>query len=269
MATVKIDGTLRMYYETYNFVNPWRSPETILLVHGVAENSRVWYGWIPRLAEKFRVICVDLRGFGKSTIPPEGYRWSVVNFARDIGLFMKKIGLKKVHLVGAKLGGTIALQVAHDYPESLHSLTVVGGPATFGQGRANVADWAKVVREKGVEYWARATMKDRLGDVSNDMIEWWIRLFASNSPRVISEVLAPAARTDLSTLLPEIKAPTLMISGESDLLASGEAIKKWQKLIPDCELVVLPGNLYHVAASKPNECVSALLSFLERHAIKG
>jgi pimeloyl-ACP methyl ester carboxylesterase len=269
MATVKIDDTLRMYYETYDFVSPWRSPETILLVHGVAESSRVWYGWIPRLAKKYRVVCIDLRGFGKSTIPPEGYQWSVANFARDISIFMNKSGLKKVHLVGAKLGGTIALQTAHDYPENLHSLTVVGGPVSFGQGRANVADWAKVVRERGVEYWARATMKDRLGDVSTEMTEWWVRLFASNSPRVVAEVLGPAARIDLSPLLPEIKVPTLMIDGGSDLLASGDAVKRWQKLIPDSELVVLPGNLYHVAASKPDECVSALLHFLKRNTARG
>lgn len=269
MATVKIDDNLRMYYETYNFVSPWRNPETILLVHGVAESSRVWYGWVPRLAKKYRVLCLDQRGFGKSTIPPKGYKWSVANFARDIGTFINKLGLQKVHLVGAKLGGNIALQVAHDYPEKLHSLTVVGGRISFEQGRPNIGDLAKVVREKGLEYWARATMKGRLGNVSAEMIEWWVRLFASNSPRVVAGVMSSAVGTDQSALLPQIKVPTLTIGSEGDLLAFGDAVKKWQKSIPDCELVVLPGNLYHVAASRANACVSALLNFLDRHSVKG
>jgi 3-oxoadipate enol-lactonase len=268
MATIKIDETLRMYYQIYDFTDPWLTPQTILLVHGVAESSRVWYGWIPYLAQGFKVVCIDLRGFGKSTVPPEGYRWSMENFARDIRTFINKVGLKKIHLVGAKFGATIAFQFAHDYPETLHSLTVLG-PPSFTQQRLNLNDPAKVLREKGLEYWARSTMRNRLGDVSPEMTEWWINLFNGNSQRVVVEVSDLIPTIDLSAFLPGIKVPTLMIGSESEFLAPGDTVKQWHEAMPDCELVVFKTHSYHVAASRANDCASVLLSFLKRRSVAG
>jgi 3-oxoadipate enol-lactonase len=268
MATIKIDETLRMYYEIYDFTDPWLTPQTILLVHGVAESSRVWYGWIPHLARTYKVVCVDLRGFGKSTVPPDGYQWSVKNFARDIRIFINKVGLKKIHLVGAKVGAAIAFQFAHDFPESLYSLTVLGPPSFTHQG-VNFNDPAKVLREKGLEYWARSTMRNRLGDVSAEMTEWWINHFNGNSQRVIVEVSDLIPTVDLSAFLPEIKVPTLMIGSESEFLAPGDTFKQWQEAMPDCELVVMKINSYHVAASKANDCASVLLNFLKRRMVNG
>lgn len=263
MPIARVDDTLRMYYETHCFAEPWTTPETVLLVHGVAESSRVWYAWIPLLARRYRVVTVDLRGFGKSSRPPSGYRWAAANLAQDLDRLMEKVGLENAHIVGAKLGGSIALQFAHDYPKKCRSLTVVGGPVKLGQGKARTADWPKMVRDKGVDYWARATMKARLGQVPDEMAEWWISLFSGNSRRVVSEIVAYAETVDLSPQLPNIKVPTLMLTGDSGQLAPVEAVKQWQSLMPDCRLVVVPSTSYHIAATEADRCVSVLLDFLD------
>ena len=52
------------------FGEAWRSPETVMLVHGVAESSRAWFAWVPHLARHFRLLRPDLRGFGRSTGEP-------------------------------------------------------------------------------------------------------------------------------------------------------------------------------------------------------
>ena len=63
MPTVKIDDTLRMHYEIDNFVEPWVTPEVVLLVHGMTESTVVWYASVPRLARKYPVVRIALRGF--------------------------------------------------------------------------------------------------------------------------------------------------------------------------------------------------------------
>ena len=50
MPFAKIDDTLEMYYEDDDFSDPWRHPETVVLHHGNAKNTKLWYAWVPLLA---------------------------------------------------------------------------------------------------------------------------------------------------------------------------------------------------------------------------
>ena len=68
-------------------------------------------------------------------------------------------------------------------------------------------------------------MKAQLVGVPEEVTEWWISLFSGNSRRVISEIVAYAETVDLAPLLPNIKVPTLMLTGGSGQLAAAEAIK--------------------------------------------
>ena len=87
MPTAHLPGNLRLYYEDDNFTDPWAPSETVILHHGNAKNSQLWYAWVPLLAE-FRVIRLDARGFGKSSIPEPGYPWSLEGFATDVANLM-------------------------------------------------------------------------------------------------------------------------------------------------------------------------------------
>ena len=122
MPTVKLDPTLEMYYEDDCYADPWRAPETVILHHGNAKNSRLWYAWVPLLARQYRVIRLDARGFGRSSAPPEGYQWSLSNFGTDLLRLMDYLKVDKAHLVGETIGGTIGLQFAYEHPERLHTL---------------------------------------------------------------------------------------------------------------------------------------------------
>ena len=56
MPQARIDDTLTMHYERDDYTDPWTSPETILLIHGVADTSKAWFAWVPRLTRQFRLI---------------------------------------------------------------------------------------------------------------------------------------------------------------------------------------------------------------------
>jgi len=116
MPRIRIDDTLEMHCELDDYTDPWTSPETILLVHGVADTSKAWFAWVPRLARRFRVLRPDLRGFGRSSVPPPEYAWSVAGLARDLKTLLDRLEIASVHVVGQRVGGSVAMQFAHDYP---------------------------------------------------------------------------------------------------------------------------------------------------------
>ena len=76
-----------LHYEITDFTDPWKQAETVLLHHGFARNLKLWYPWVPLLCRHFRVITLDSRGCGDSTIPPEDHHWRLEELGDDaVGL---------------------------------------------------------------------------------------------------------------------------------------------------------------------------------------
>jgi pimeloyl-ACP methyl ester carboxylesterase len=73
---------------------------------------------------------------------------------------------------------------------------------------------------------------------------------------------------DISADIPKITCPTLVITTEESGLASVERTRAWQQKIPDSELVVLPGNSYHVATSDSERCAQTTLEFISRSRVR-
>jgi len=262
MPRARIDDTLDMHYELDDYTDPWTTPETILLVHGVADTSRAWFAWVPLLARTFRVLRPDLRGFGESSQPAPGYPWSVAALAKDLSALLDHLRIAAVHVVGQRVGGSVAMQFAHDYPAATRSLVVIGGPATLAGSSLDPGGWLEQVRREGVESWARTTMGARLGAVSPAMREWWIRQMGKASLHVMEGIFRYVATMDLTAILPRIQAPTLIITSDRGALASVETVRAWQTRIPDSRLLVLPSSAYHLAAARPEECAAATLRFI-------
>src|SRR5262249_5716367 len=109
MQTVAIRPGVTMAYEDHWFGDPWTRPEADLMLHGNAESSRAWTGWVPALAAKYRVVRPDMPGFGASS-EPVGYRWSAGELAADLRRFLDALGISRCHLVGAKYGGSVCMQ---------------------------------------------------------------------------------------------------------------------------------------------------------------
>ena len=262
MPRTRIDDTLEMHYELDDYTDPWTTPETILLVHGVADTSKAWFAWVPLLARRFRVLRPDLRGFGQSSLPPPGYPWSVAGLARDLKGLLDHLLIAAVHVVGQRVGGSVAMQFAHDYPAVTRSLVVIGGPATLAGSSLDPGAWREQVRREGVESWARATMGARLGEVSPAMREWWIREMGKASGPVMEGIFHYVGTMDLTGILSRIQAPTLVITSDRGALASVETVRGWQTRIPDSRLLVLPSSAYHLAAALPEDCAAATLRFI-------
>ena len=92
MPKQRIDPSLEMYYELDDFTDPWHEPETILLLHGNAESSAMWYRVGAGAGSAFRVVRPDMRGFGASTPMPRDYAWSLDGVVNDFAKLMDESG---------------------------------------------------------------------------------------------------------------------------------------------------------------------------------
>ena len=264
MPVARLDDTLEMYFEDDDYTDPWRTPETVLLHHGNAKNSALWYAWVPLLARQYRVVRLDARGFGRSTVPPEGYPWSLTNFAGDTLRLMDHLGLDRVHLVGETVGGTIALQFAYEHPERLHSLTVCTSPFKFA-GVSTYQEYYRLVQEEGVESWVRKTA-DRRVDPGSDPAhhQWYIQQMSQTSQRVVLETLAYLATQDLSPILPQIQTPSLILVAENSVANDPTRTEGMARLMPNARLMEIPGTSGYVQHSAPEKCVAAWREFVGR-----
>jgi pimeloyl-ACP methyl ester carboxylesterase len=89
---------------------------------------QTWYSFhniAPALAQKYRVIIVDIRGMGSSAKPESGYDKKTM--ATDIYELIRQLGLEKVHILGHDIGGMVAMSMAFNYPEVIEKLVVMDG----------------------------------------------------------------------------------------------------------------------------------------------
>lgn len=268
MPTHHVSPDLDMHYQVDDFTDPWRQPQTVLMLHGNAESGLAWYAWVPTLARHFRVIRPDMRGFGNSTPMPRDYPWSLDALAGDFCALMDHLGVRRFHLVGAKIGGTIARAFAARCPERIMTLTVVGTPPPLRVGAAErVPDLIRDFEQHGVEYWARQNMGSRLGSAfPPEGFEWWAKFMGRTAVSTQLGFMGTIACADIRSDLPKIACPTLVITTEQSGLGTVEETRAWQQQIPNSELLVLSGNSYHVAATHAERASEATLHFMEKHS---
>src|SRR5262245_23851731 len=125
MHKVAIRPDVWMAYEDHWFGPPWTQPQTVVFVHGNSASAQAWTCWVPHFSGRYRVIRLDLPGFGASSEPPN-YGWSAGELAADIGPFLAALDITRCHLIGAKIGGSACMQFASEHS---HRLTLPAGRA--------------------------------------------------------------------------------------------------------------------------------------------
>jgi pimeloyl-ACP methyl ester carboxylesterase len=110
--------------------------DPVVLLHGYAETSHMWLPLIAKLTEKHTVIAPDLRGFGQSAAPPDGYTKAAM--ARDIHALVKSLNYDHIRLVGHDIGLMVAYAYAAQYPSEVDRLVLM---EAFLPG---VGDWNSV-----------------------------------------------------------------------------------------------------------------------------
>lgn len=106
-------------------INAWVGGEgdPVLLLHGYPQTGQMWRKVAPQLLNQFSVVCPDLRGYGDSDKPRDGY--DKRSMARDMKEVMDALGFERFALVGHDRGARVAHRLAVDHPKSVKNLTVL------------------------------------------------------------------------------------------------------------------------------------------------
>lgn len=269
MPVIRTAPDLETYYRIDDFTDPWSEAPWIVLMHGVAESSEAWYGWIPHLARRYRVLRFDVRGFGRSTPMPRDHAWSMAQFGQDLLALTAALGVEAFHLVAAKVGGTMALAFAATQPRQLLSLTVLGTPVEAASAKQSGYS-SQEIETRGVGHWARRTMRNRLGtSMPPEAQEWWARMMEKTPASTQTGFMDFLPGIDVRPVLPRIACPTLVVitgdpDNEAQNLTGLASTHAWQRTIPRSELLVVPNDSFHVAATDPDRAAEATLAFIDR-----
>ena len=106
-------------------INAWvgGKGDPVVLLHGYPQTGQMWRKVVPGLLDRFTVVCPDLRGYGDSDKPHDGY--DKRNMAKDISEVMSALGFKSYGLVGHDRGARVAHRLAMDFPGQVRNLTVI------------------------------------------------------------------------------------------------------------------------------------------------
>jgi 3-oxoadipate enol-lactonase len=249
--TGAVNASVELFYRDDWLGAPWVTPDPVMFIHGNDESSVSWFGWVPRMGQEFRLLRPDLPGLGRSAIPP-GFEWSISSLAKILAHFLDSVGVQSAHIIGAKSGGSIAMQFAADYPQRTRTLVVASAPIT-------------PVSDKVAFHAPSSTsQRKRLGSAaSKEQIEYWDKMMSSTSTETRAGIGKVEAAIDMEPVLPHIVAPTLVITVDQSGLQSVEKVIQYQQKIPNSRLLVLPSDGYHVAVVKADECVTNVLSFIK------
>lgn len=253
----------RIYYEIDDFTDPWCKPETVLMIHGFTESTLAWRAWVPHLARQFRVIRFDQQGFGQSSAVGPDTMFSTQNFVEHAARLIIELGGGRAHVIGAKSGGLVAIELARLHPELVNTITLASVPLAPPQPQ----QWMAHMEAHGVKSWARETMPPRLGSrMPPQGFEWWVNLMGSTAIETARVYMRWVSQIDVGATLHEVQCPALVLTTESPRRAySRSDVEVYREKLPQAEIVALPVDGYHVGATDPDKCAQLTLDFLARN----
>jgi pimeloyl-ACP methyl ester carboxylesterase len=253
--------------------------DPVVLLHGFAESSHMWLPLIAKLSDKHTVIAPDLRGFGQSSTPPDGYTKAAM--ARDIHALVKSLNYDHIRLVGHDIGLMVAYAYAAQYPSEVDRLVLMEAflpgvgdwnsvfllrdlwhfhffgktPLALVTGRERIylehfwndfaADPKKSLSEKDREFYTREYAQP--GHMAAGMEVF--RAFSSDA-----EDFAQFAKTKLTM-------PLLVLSGEK---AGGPfLIEQGRMVATNVDGVLVKGSGHWLMEEAPDQVIPKLVEFLD------
>jgi len=268
-------GAIDLYYDEQGSGDP------LLLVMGLAADSAAWMFQLPDFARHYRTIVFDNRGVGRSAKPPGPY--TIHEMADDTAGLLDVLGIARAHVVGVSMGGMIAQELALRHPDRVRGLVLA---CTYPEPDAEV----ERQREFSVAQFGGTVAAD--GEMRIDLTALDPMLFFQHLlPRVFNQAFIDQELPKLMQLfsgalqygfsmeailgqvaavmghraterLHQIKARTLVITGDADLLIPPANSRVLAENIPNAKLVTIPGGSHGFNFETPERFNREVLDFL-------
>ncbi|MEP6845230.1 MAG: alpha/beta hydrolase [Panacibacter sp.] len=213
---------IKMYYEIHGEGNP------LILIHGGGSTIETnWSVELPLFAKQYKVIAVELQNHGHSGSRniPETFEQD----ADDVAALLQQLNIPKAFIVGFSNGGNTTMQIAILHPEVVDKLVIA---SAFYQRDGMVPGFFDMMQHATLESMPQQ-LKDAFLKINPDNAA-----LQNMHDKDASRMRAFKDWTDAA--LQSIKAPALIISADKDVVLPEHAVKM-SKLIPNADLVILPG----------------------------
>ena len=250
------------YYELSHAVTN-QFEGTIVLVHGVGLDHRMWDWQMTRLTSQFSVLRYDLFGHGQTPVDPGASKLAV--FVQQLKSLLDFLEIKPVHLVGFSLGALIAQLFARHHGDRLASITFMNGvyrrvDAELKGVRQRLAltvkHGASATVELAIERWFNAAFRSKNPDIMARVRE---RLLTNNLQGYVSAYSCFVnGDPEVGEALTTVTCPALAMTGEDDVGSTPEMCHRMAADLVDARVKVLPG-LRHGAPIEGAEVMGDLL----------
>ena len=262
MPKVSVNG-LQLYYESAG------DGEPVVLIPGFAAGRWIWFKQTAELARKFRVIVFDPRGVSASD-KPEGPQ-TIGLLADDIAHLFQTIGIESAHVVGASFGGFVAQEFALKYPHLTRKLvlccTSFGGPNHVVPAPETLAALAST---KGLNSEERMRANLLLAFTPEYVqtqiaeVDQVVHLRATNEvpEHIYLSQLHAAVNFNSESRLEQIASPTLVLSGDADVIVPVQNSRNLAAKIPGAKLEIIAGGSHTFFIEQATEFNHIVAEFL-------
>lgn len=251
---------LRIHYEVHGDGPP------MVLIHANPFDRRLWMFQVARFSAFYRVIAVDLRGYGLSDKPDAPF--TLADMKDDVLGVCAEEGVKRAIFAGVSVGSGISMLTALDHPEMVDAAILVGGSS---EGPRQVDKILAGFEGQDLGSYLMTLMRGYVapGFADTALGGWLLRLFVENAGNLnatcIGNIFRARATCNMKPRLGEMKPPVLVINGEHD--ASLPAGRVTASLTPGAEHFVLPNTGHACCIEDPNGFDRAMIAFLKARGL--
>ena len=254
------DG-MKVAYYVDDFTDPWKEPDTLLLLHAAMGNSRRWFKWVPILARHYKVVRMDLRGHGASQIPAADREFSLAQLVGDAVELLDKLGVKRAHVVGNSAGGYVSQQLAIHHSARVKTLALYG--STPGLKNSHALTWIPKVKEVGLKKFLADTIDERFDSNAEPvLVKWFIEQAGSNDPAFIARFVTHMTTHDFMDEVGKIRCPTLIVAAGKEKIGHASAYDEMHKRIAGSTLKLYDTGAHNICDGYAERCAADLLEFL-------
>lgn len=263
MPKLRVNG-VSLNYEEYG-----TGEESILFVHGLLFNHRMFAAQVEALKSNYRCIAIDLRGQGESEVTRDGY--DIDNLTRDTVALIEALACAPCHFVGLSMGGFIGMRLAIRRPNLLRSLALLETSADPEPGEnvfkyrllayiGRVFGFRPLIGQLLPIMFARETLEDAS---QKDTLEYWKQQLTNNNKAGSSRAaMGVIEREGVYRQLGGIEIPTLIVVGDQDVATTVEKSRRMYEAITNSRMTVIGGAGHSSSVEKPGEVTKALQDFL-------
>lgn len=244
--------------------------KVVVMIHGFCESLNLWASFEEELSKVYRVICVDLPGFGSSRYL--GGQISIDWFAEQVHGLLEELKIEQYSVVGHSLGGYVSLALAEKYSSSIDTLTLFHSTAypDTEEKKINRDKAAGFIERNGVDTFMDSFVDPLFAEPNREKCKTAINDLSADGKRsdqgaVIQTISAMKNRSDRTDVLKHFGKPILLIIGENDVAVPLEDSLNQSEMGGKTESLVLKNCGHMGMIEKPTTTLMRLKEFLFTH----